>query len=99
LVRKGKIKVLSDFEERLLDTIASSVSVKEACRKLRISPKTAYNALYRLRRKYMKARAFVNKYDAQKRRSRLLKMVLTSRIEPEEEVEEEEELEEVLEEW
>jgi len=88
---KIKPKVLKKLEERLLEAVADSVSVKEASRKIGISYKTAYNTLYRMRLKYLKARAYVNKIDAQKKRSKLLRMVLTSRLGREEEVEVEEE--------
>jgi molybdenum-dependent DNA-binding transcriptional regulator ModE len=89
--RKVKPKVLKNLEEKLLEALADSVSVKEASSRIGISYKTAYNTLYRMRRKYTKARAYVNKIDAQKRRNKLLRMVLTSRIGEEEEVEVEEE--------
>lgn len=79
------INVLKKSEEKLLDCLADSVSVKDACKKLRISSKTAYNMLYRLRQKYVKARAFVNKIEAQKRRSETLRKVLTIRVKLEEE--------------
>lgn len=87
-------KVLSKREEKLLDAIAESVSVIEASKKLRISPKTAYNILYRLRRRYQKARALVNKIEAQRRRSDTLRKVLTIRVKLEETTEEETEKEE-----
>jgi molybdenum-dependent DNA-binding transcriptional regulator ModE len=89
--KKAKSKVLKKLEEKLLEALADSVSVKEASTKIGISYKTAYNTLYRLRQKYIKYRAYVNKIDAQKRRSKLLRMVLTSRLGQEEEVEPEEE--------
>lgn len=72
--------VLRKSEEKLLDFLADSVSVRDACKKLRMSPKTAYNMLYRLRQKYVRARALVNKIEAQKRRSETLRKVLTIRV-------------------
>ncbi|MEM1551552.1 MAG: hypothetical protein QXH03_02645 [Candidatus Bathyarchaeia archaeon] len=75
-----QFKVLTKAEEKLLNALIESVSVKEAALKIGLTYKTAYNMLYRLRKKYNKARAFVNKIDAQKKRCKLLKMVLTSRI-------------------
>jgi molybdenum-dependent DNA-binding transcriptional regulator ModE len=91
MFKKAKPKVLKRIEERLLEVLADSVSVKEAASRIGISYKTAYNTLYRLRQKYVKARAYVNKIDAQKKRGKLLRMVLTSRLGQEEEVEIEEE--------
>lgn len=87
----NKLRVLSKPQKKLLEAMIDSVSVKEAALKCGIKPKTAYNLLYSLRKKYRKARTFVNTIDAQKRRSSLFKMVLTDRVSVEEKQLEEEE--------
>jgi predicted DNA-binding protein YlxM (UPF0122 family) len=81
---KTVIRVLSKPQKKLLAAMIDSVSIVEAAEKIGMSRKTAYNLLYSLRKKYAKARAFVNYVDAQKRRGQLFKRVLTDRISVEE---------------
>jgi len=87
---KTVIRVLSNPQKKLLIAMIDSVSIVEAADKIGMSRKTAYNLLYSLRKKYAKARAFVNYVDAQKRRGKLFKMVLTDRVSIEEKLLEEE---------
>ena len=84
-------KVLRPIEEKLIEALKRVDTVRFAAEKVGISTKRAYNLLYRLRKKYVRARRFVNTIDAQKK-YRLVRMVLTDRMqdaEPEEKPEEE----------
>ena len=85
------MKLLSDRERNLLDAIATSGSVKSAARFIRHSydPRikdenmtagAAYSILARLRGKYTDARGFVNTLLAYRRKSELLKKVLTPTV-------------------
>ena len=78
-VRKSP-RVLTNLEERLLMALKDVDTVGFAAQKVGIKTKTAYNIFYRLRKKYVKARRFVNYLDAQKRRHDRLAMVLTDRM-------------------
>jgi DNA-binding NarL/FixJ family response regulator len=80
---------LTEKERRLLDAIAEWDSVKAAATQLRISERTAYNMLYRIRNKYRNARGFINTILAYRRKSARLDQVLTKRV-PMEALEEEE---------
>ena len=71
---------LTCLEEKLLRALKEVDTVGFAAQKVGITTKTAYNVLYRLRKKYVKARRFVNYVDAQKRRHDRLAMVLTDRM-------------------
>jgi len=51
---------LTQKEKNLLNAIKKHITVKEAAISLGISPRTAYNVLFRIRRKYRKARDLVN---------------------------------------
>jgi len=66
--------------QRLFEAIAATSTVKGAALKLGISPRAAYNLLYKLRNKYVKARKIVNFVDSQKRRDKRIRMVLTDRV-------------------
>jgi Mn-dependent DtxR family transcriptional regulator len=78
--KSDAIKLLTPLEEKLLDSLKQVATVKMAAHRIGIKPKTAYNVLYRLRKKYVAARHFVNYIDAQKRRHDKLAMVLTDRM-------------------
>ena len=71
---------LTYLEEKLLRALKEVDTVGFAAQKVGITTKTAYNVLYRLRKKYVKARRFVNYVDAQKRKHDRLAMVLTDRM-------------------
>jgi len=71
---------LTCLEEKLLRALKEVDTVGFAAQKVGITTKTAYNVFYRLRKKYVKARRFVNYVDAQKRRHDRLAMVLTDRM-------------------
>lgn len=88
---ENRIRVLSKPQKKLLEAMIDCISVKQAAQKAGFKPRTAYNLLYSLRKKYRRARKFVNTIDAQKRRSKLFKMVLTDRLTAEEKLLDEEE--------
>lgn len=88
MIKKVQPKVLSETEEKLLNALKVVDTVGFAADKVGIKTKTAYNILYRLRKKYIKARRFVNVIEAQKRSHNLATMVLTDRMQ-ERELEEE----------
>jgi molybdenum-dependent DNA-binding transcriptional regulator ModE len=76
---KNKPKMLSRREGDLLEALQDTVTLKDAANKIGLAAKTAYNMVARLRRKYYEARHFTNWYDAQKKRSERMRMVLTDR--------------------
>ena len=78
--QKSEKSVFSDRERKLLNAINEHIYVKEAAGSIGITVRTAYNILYRLRKKYLKAQTFVNTILAQKRRSPLLSRVLTKKV-------------------
>jgi len=80
VTKKNEPRILTTSEEKLLSALKDSMTVKDAAGRIGLREKTAYNMLLRLRKKYGKARHFVNFIDAQKRRSDLMRMVLTSRL-------------------
>jgi DNA-binding CsgD family transcriptional regulator len=81
--------ILSKREEQLIDLLKDVDSVVLAANKMNIKRRTAYNMLYSLRKKYYKARRLVNKIEALKRSHKLLKMVLTDRIQEKVDIREE----------
>lgn len=89
MVKTTAQKLLTNTEEQLLETLKDVNTVSFAANKIGIKTRTAYNILYRLRKKYVKARRFVNYIEAQKRGHTLIKMVLTDRVESEAEEAEE----------
>ena len=75
-----KPDLFSERERKLINAINEHFIVKEAAESIGITVRTAYNMLYRLRNKYLKAQTFVNTILAQKRRSPLLNRVLTKKV-------------------
>ncbi len=71
---------LTDNEEKLLKAMQGKLTVKDAALAIGISTRTAYNVLYRIRRKYLKAREFVNKILAYRRSDKLIDYVLSPRV-------------------
>lgn len=71
---------LTKGEEKLLNAMIGVDSVKHAAQKIGIKPHTAYNILYRMRKSYRFSRGRVNTIDAQKKRGRLFKLVLSGRM-------------------
>jgi len=71
--------MLSRREGDLLEALQDTVTLKDAANKIGLATKTGYNMVARLRRKYYEARHFTNWYDAQKKRSERMRMVLTDR--------------------
>jgi len=78
---------LKSYEERILDAIASSESIKKGAEKLGLQPKTLYNYLHRLRKRYFEARRFVNALLGYRRKSRILDRALVVRVSLERELE------------
>ena len=81
MVKSKTGSVLTKREEELWTAIKTHDTVAFAARTIGLKPKTAYNMMYRLRRKYLKARRFVNFIEGNKRGNPLIKMVMTSRME------------------
>ena len=75
-----KRNILTDKEKKLLDAINEHGYVKDAAQALGISPRSAYNILYRLRNKYALARVYINQLLAYRRKSPVLEKVLTKRV-------------------
>lgn len=82
------MKLLSDREKKLLDMLETKGSVKDAAyficysddpgiRDPKMTTAAAYSILYRLRKKYVDARTFVNTILAYRKKSELLRTVLT----------------------
>jgi len=85
------LKLLSDRERNLLDSLAKSRSVKDAASFIRdsydpavrdesMTTGAAYSILYRIRHRYLDARGFVNTILAYRRKSELLQKVLTPTV-------------------
>lgn len=90
------MKLLSDRERNLLEALSKHGSVQNAAAFIRSSydpavrdekmtTAAAYSILYRLRKKYLDARVFVNTIRAYRRKSELLQKVLTPSIKEDEE--------------
>ena len=90
---------LTKNEEKLLRAMQGKLTVKDAALAIGISTRTAYNVLYRIRRKYLKAREFVNKILAYRRSDKLIDYVLSPRVPLWKEIKELEEEEEEKWEW
>jgi len=76
---KMKEKVLTNCEQKLLNALKEVDTVSLAALKIKIKPKTAYNILYRLRKKYYRARRLVNTLEPLRGHYEKLAMVLTDR--------------------
>jgi len=85
------LKLLSDRERNLLESLAKSGSVKAAAHFIRnsydpavrdekMTTDAAYSILYRVRQKYLDARDFLNTIRAYRRKSELLQKVLTPAV-------------------
>lgn len=72
-------KVLTRTEEKLLQALKQVDTVGFAAQKIGIKTKTAYNILYRLRKKYYRARRLVNSLEPLRGHYDLLALVLTDR--------------------
>ncbi|RLI68554.1 MAG: hypothetical protein DRP02_12330 [Candidatus Gerdarchaeota archaeon] len=77
--KMGVERFLSKTERRIFDVCAECVSIKEAATRLGVEPQVLYNFFYKTRKKYEKRRGWVNAVLAQKKRSKLLRRVLTSK--------------------
>ena len=69
--------LLTKREKQLLDSLKNKYSVKDGAVALGISPNTAYNMIYRIRKKYREARNFINTILTYRRTSSLLDVVLS----------------------
>jgi len=85
------LKLLSDRERNLLEALSKLGSVKDAATFIRSSydpavrdekmtTDAAYSILYRIRQKYLDARGFVNTILAYRKKSELLRKVLTPSV-------------------
>ena len=72
------MELLTVREREILKTLRKVDSVGLASLRLGIKTKTIYNVLYRIRRKYLEARKFVNTIEAY-RKDPFLKELLTPR--------------------
>jgi hypothetical protein len=81
-------------EQKLLEAMKGKYSVKDAASAIGISVRTAYNMLYRIRRKYSQAREFINKILAYRRAEPLIDAVLSPKVPLWKEIKEMEETEE-----
>ena len=68
--------MLTKREQELLDAIKHHISVKDAAHSIGLSPRTAYNMLYKIRRKYKKARDLVNVIISYRRADKFLDRLL-----------------------
>jgi hypothetical protein len=82
-------------EQKLLEAMKGKVTVKDAASAMGISVRTAYNMLYRIRRKYSQAREFINKILAYRRSAPLIDAVLSLKVPLWKEIKEMEKMEEV----
>lgn len=71
--------MLTEKQKQLLDTIKRHASVKDAAAAMGISVRTAYNMLYKLRKKYRKQRGFVNAILSYRRTSGHLNKLLSTK--------------------
>lgn len=69
----------SDRQREIFDTVAESMTVKDAAGKLGMDPQELYNYFYNLRRLYYKRFSWCNDINGQRSRSKLLKRMLTDR--------------------
>jgi len=74
-------QVLTALEKKLIEAMKDSLTVKDAAHKIGIEARTAYTILYRLRKKYLKARRLVNVLESKKRGNELLRKTLAKRYE------------------
>jgi DNA-binding NarL/FixJ family response regulator len=83
-IKETEISWLTAFEERVLEAIIETGSVKGAANELNISPYTIYNILYRVRKKLIKSQNTVNKINVYKKQSNALKRLLVpiQRVKP-----------------
>jgi hypothetical protein len=72
-------KVLTKQEEKLLQSLKEYDTVALAAQRVNIKPKTAYNILYRLRKKYYLARRLVNTIEPLRGHYDTIALVLTDR--------------------
>jgi DNA-binding transcriptional ArsR family regulator len=80
-----RLCLLKEREKKVLDSLENYSKVKDACQTLNMSPRTVYNILFRLRKRYVEARRFVNQMVTYRRKSKLLDKVLSVRTSVKEE--------------
>ncbi|MGQ9641825.1 MAG: helix-turn-helix domain-containing protein [Candidatus Bathycorpusculaceae bacterium] len=76
---KDEGEFLSKLERRYFDALASYATIREAADALGVKPQTLYNWVHNLRLRYKKRRGWVNAVVSQKRRSELIRRVLSER--------------------
>ena len=89
--------MLTSRERQLLDAIKRSVSVKQAAQSIGMSERTAYNMLYKIRKKYRKARELVNAVLSYRRSDGYLDRLLALKQPLWKEIKEQEKIEKELE--
>jgi FixJ family two-component response regulator len=89
-VQKTESENLTETEREYFDALAQYDTIKNAAEGLKVSPQTLYNFLYNLKKKYSKRRGWINSVIAQKKRSSLIRNVLSERVEILEPAEEDE---------
>ena len=77
-------RVLTPLEERLIEAMREHLTIKDSAHAIGIKERTAYTILYRLRRKYWRARRLVNKLTSLMRGNELLRKALAKRYYPKE---------------
>ena len=72
--------MLTKREKDLIEAIKRYLYVKDAAHAIGISERTAYNMLYRIRRKYRKAREFVNQILALRKSHPIFDKLLSMKV-------------------
>lgn len=78
---ESESKYLTKTERTYLAALAKADTVKAAAESLGLDPQILYNFTYALKRKWKNRRGWINAILAQKKRSGLLKEVLTIKVE------------------
>lgn len=69
-------RVLTPLEEKLIEAMRSHLTIKDSAHAIGLSERTAYTILYRLKKKYWRARRLVNKLTSLMRGNELLRKAL-----------------------
>lgn len=75
--KNTKNEYVPDSEVTLLEAILAENNVKRAAKKIGITPRTAYNLLYRMRKKKKQGLGYSNNLNNWREKSPLLMKVLT----------------------
>jgi hypothetical protein len=69
----------SEWEIKIFDAVADSMTIKDAAGKLGVGEQRLYNFFYNLRSKYYRRFSWCSSLNGQRKRGKLLKRVLTDR--------------------